>query len=57
MNVSIMTVSSSRYKKASQGMPIDDESGSKAFEMIKESGHNVVSRKLVGNDRDMIRLE
>ncbi|MGQ9718420.1 MAG: MogA/MoaB family molybdenum cofactor biosynthesis protein [Nitrososphaerales archaeon] len=55
--MTIITVSSSRYKKASQGMPIDDESGSKAFDMIKKSGHNVVSRKLVGNDRDTIRLE
>ncbi|MEM3531413.1 MAG: MogA/MoaB family molybdenum cofactor biosynthesis protein, partial [Nitrososphaerales archaeon] len=47
----------SRYEKASQGIPIDDESGSKAIEMIKESGHNIVSRKLVSDDKEMIRLE
>ncbi|MCP8321859.1 MAG: MogA/MoaB family molybdenum cofactor biosynthesis protein [archaeon] len=52
-----MTVSSSRYEKASQGIAVDDESGSKAIEMIRTSGHKIVSRKLIRDDEEMIRLE
>jgi molybdenum cofactor biosynthesis protein B len=57
INVSIITVSSSRHEKASQGIAVEDESGSKAVSMIKASGHKIVSRKLVNDDIEMIRLE
>ncbi len=57
MNVTVITVSSSRYEKASQGMTIDDESGSKATEMVRASNHKIVSRKLISDDKEMIRLE
>ncbi|MCP8309819.1 MAG: MogA/MoaB family molybdenum cofactor biosynthesis protein [archaeon] len=57
VNVTVITVSSSRYEKASQGIPVDDESGSKAVSMVRASGHKIVSRKLVSDDEEMIRLE
>ncbi|MCP8309939.1 MAG: MogA/MoaB family molybdenum cofactor biosynthesis protein [Candidatus Methylarchaceae archaeon HK02M1] len=57
VRVTIITVSTSRYEKASQGIAVDDLSGSKALEMVKKSGHKVASRKLVNDDKEMIRLE
>ncbi|MEM2955305.1 MAG: MogA/MoaB family molybdenum cofactor biosynthesis protein [Nitrososphaerales archaeon] len=57
INVSVITVSSSRYEKASQGIAVEDESGLKAVEMVKESGHKIVSRKLINDDEEMIKLE
>jgi molybdenum cofactor biosynthesis protein B len=57
VNVTVITVSTSRYGKASQGIAIDDESGSKIIEMIKASNHKIVSRKLISDDEEMIRLE
>jgi len=57
VNVTVITVSSSRYEKASRGIAVDDESGLKAVSMIKASGHNIVSRKLISDDEEMMRLE
>jgi len=57
VNITIITVSTSRYEKATQGIAVDDLSGSKAVKMIKESGHKIISRKLVNDDKEMIRLE
>jgi len=57
VNITIITVSTSRYEKVSQGIAVDDLSGSKAVKMVMESGHKIVSRKLVNDDKEMIRLE
>lgn len=57
VKVTIITVSSSRYEKASKGMPVKDESGTKAVQMVKEGGHSIVARKLIPDNIKMIRLE
>jgi molybdopterin adenylyltransferase len=50
----VVTVSSSRFAKKSQGKKVTDESGDIAEEIIEKNKHTVVGRELVDDDREMI---
>jgi len=57
VKISIITVSTSRYRAVKMGDDASDTSGSKAKRMVEEAGHIVVSKKIVDDDIGMIRLE
>jgi len=52
----LITVSSSRYAAKKQGLEVKDESGDSAQRIIEASGHSVVSRVIVDDEKHMIRL-
>lgn len=57
VKVSVIVVSTSKYEKASRGEVVDDVSGAKATALILERGYHLLSRKLVSDEVEMIRLE
>ncbi len=50
----VITVSSSRFARRSEGKEYVDESGETAEEIIEKSGHTVTGRELVDDDAEMI---
>jgi molybdopterin adenylyltransferase len=50
----VVTVSSSRFAKKSEGKKFTDESGDLAELIIEKSKHAVVGRELVDDDKEMI---
>lgn len=57
VKVGIITVSTSKYQDAEGGRQIEDTSGDTVKRLVEEAGYKVVSKKLVDDDREMIRLE
>ena len=57
VKVSLITISTSRYKKVSKGIRVADESGSTALKLVEAAGHKVTSTKIVDDDISMIRRE
>jgi molybdenum cofactor biosynthesis protein B len=57
VKVSVITVSTSRYEKMIKGEEFSDESGDIIVSMLTKEGCKVVSRKLVKDDKELIRLE
>ncbi len=57
LSVSLITVSTSRYRELSTGRPVGDESGEIAKQMVQASGAAITSSKIVDDDVGMIRLE
>ncbi|MBI4257349.1 MAG: MogA/MoaB family molybdenum cofactor biosynthesis protein [Thaumarchaeota archaeon] len=55
--VSIITVSTSRYREQVSKGSTKDESGEKAQQMVQKAGYAVTSTKIVDDDVGMIRLE
>lgn len=51
----VITISTSRYERASAGESVSDESGDLIVEMLRARGHEVVGRSLVNDDLEMIR--
>jgi molybdenum cofactor biosynthesis protein B len=50
----VVTVSSSRHRKKTEGKEFDDESGDVAVKLIEEGGHVVSSRDLLPDDGRLI---
>jgi molybdenum cofactor biosynthesis protein B len=57
LRVNIVTVSTSRYEKKVGGLEFSDEAGDAVEEETKKAGHLVAQRKLVSDDRAMLRRE
>ncbi|MEM3073633.1 MAG: MogA/MoaB family molybdenum cofactor biosynthesis protein [Nitrososphaerales archaeon] len=57
ISISVITVSTSRYEKIKEKKPFTDESADRAEKLIKESGFNLKSRKVVDDHKGLIRLE
>jgi molybdenum cofactor biosynthesis protein B len=57
LSVRIVTVSTSRYAKKEEGESYTDEAGEVAASEVKKAGHEVSYRRLVSDDRAMIRRE
>jgi len=55
LHVVIVTVSTSRYEKKMSGREPIDEAGDIAEEETRRAGHSVVQRKLISDDRRMLR--
>ncbi|MEM2998568.1 MAG: MogA/MoaB family molybdenum cofactor biosynthesis protein [Thermoproteota archaeon] len=55
LGVAILTVSTSKHKKRSQGIKVDDASGDIIEGLIKQAGHRVVDRDLIPDDLNLIR--
>lgn len=51
----VVTVSTSKYRRKSQGEEVDDESGDAAEAVVERGGHEVVERALVSDDPSMLR--
>ncbi|PSN82434.1 hypothetical protein B9Q01_03070 [Candidatus Marsarchaeota G1 archaeon OSP_D] len=54
--IGIIVVSTSRYELRQKGESFTDESGDLAESLIKNSGFSVLSRKLVSDEKNQIRL-
>jgi len=57
LRVVIVTVSTSRYGKMTEGRPFTDEAGDVAAEEAGRAGHSVTGRVMISDDRTMIRRE
>ena len=55
VNIAVLTVSSSRYRKEKEGVQVNDSSGSLAVSSLKNGGHRVHSSSIIDDDIDMIR--
>lgn len=53
----MLTVSSSRYALTSQGQAVTDESADLAVNRLRGAGHQVVSKRIVDDNLEMIRAE
>jgi molybdenum cofactor biosynthesis protein B len=57
VRVSLITVSTSRYRAKMESKEAADESGSVAEGMLESNGHAIVSRKVIDDDLQMVRFE
>lgn len=57
VKISVITVSTSRYRELVSQGSTKDESGEKAKQMAQAAGYKVTSTKIVDDDIGMIRLE
>jgi len=57
LRIAVITVSTSRYQSISKGVKVTDESGDRAIGLLKSFGHDVVSKKIVDDNSEMIRNE
>ncbi|MEE9585787.1 MAG: MogA/MoaB family molybdenum cofactor biosynthesis protein [Nitrososphaerales archaeon] len=56
VKISIITVSTSKYQDAQSGKDVDDVSGETARNMVEKAGYRLVSKKLIDDNIEMIRL-
>jgi molybdenum cofactor biosynthesis protein B len=54
INYAVIVSSSSRYRKLKAREPVTDPSGDLIVEFIKSSGHSVVTREILPDDRVML---
>jgi len=54
LRFAVFTVSTSRYHQSEKGEKVEDVSGDLIETSLKNSGHQVVLRRLVPDDRDLI---
>jgi len=57
LRIGVVTVSTSRFFAQSKQEGVSDDSGDKAVERVKAAGHDVVFKKIVNDDPQMIRDE
>jgi molybdenum cofactor biosynthesis protein B len=55
LNFAVVTVSTSRYKDSEADKLVTDESGDLIAETLQKNGHTVISRKLISDDKNMIK--
>lgn len=55
VNVAVLTISSSRYRRKKEGVEVDDLSGSFAVSALKDGNHRIHSIDLVDDNIEMIR--
>jgi len=56
VKLSIITVSTSKYQYSQFGKKVDDKSGAIIQKMIKKIGYQIVSKKLIDDNIEMIKL-